>query len=72
MDEHLLKFVEAQVAAKEEWRRAQATNLTFPEKIRIVVELQKRRAPIMAQRGITTRVWRLDDDTPSSNPKGDE
>lgn len=68
MDDNILALVEAQLAAKEEWRRQRAASLSFPEKIRIVVELQKRRAPIMAQRGIATHVWRLDDAPPAATP----
>lgn len=49
-------------AAKAEYRRHRAASLSFPEKIRILVQLQKRRAPILKARGIVPRVWQLDDD----------
>ena len=42
--------------AKEERRRRPAA-LPWPEKVRIVVELQRRAAPILRQRGIEVRVW---------------
>lgn len=61
MDKHLLELAEEQFAAKEQWRRHRAAKLSFPEKIRIVAEMQRRRAPILAQRGISTRVWPFDE-----------
>lgn len=61
MDKHLLRLAEAQFAAKEQWRQHRAASLTFPEKVRIVAEMQRRRAPILAQRGLSTRVWPFDE-----------
>ena len=52
--------MEAQAREKEEWRRERA-RLPFPEKIRILVELQKRQAPILAARGKKSIVWDIED-----------
>ncbi len=41
-------------------RKRRAATLTFEEKIQILVRLQERRAPILAARGITQRIWQLD------------
>lgn len=48
--------IEEIAAAELEYRRRRAA-LSWPEKIRIVVELQKRQAPILARRGIKRGVW---------------
>jgi hypothetical protein len=48
--------------AKEERRRRQAA-LPNPEKVRIIVELQRRVAPIYRARGIKIRVWEIDEKT---------
>lgn len=45
-------------SAKKEHRQRRAA-LSFPEKIRILVELQKRRAPIVKLRGKTQRIWQV-------------
>jgi hypothetical protein len=45
--------------AKEEFRRRRAA-LPFHEKIRILVEMQKRRAPIVKLRGKVQRVWEIE------------
>ena len=47
--------------AKKKFRAYQAS-LSYPEKVRQVVEMQKRLVPIYARRGITIRPWRLDDE----------
>lgn len=47
--------------AKDAWR-AERARLPYPEKVRIVVRLQERRAPIVRARGETPRVWRLEDE----------
>lgn len=41
-------------------RRAELARLPYPDKVRIVVELQKMQAPILAARGIRVMVWELD------------
>lgn len=51
-------------------RRLRLVHLSYPEKVRIVVELQKMQAPILAARGIHVRIWDIDcsgaNDAPSS------
>ena len=39
--------------------RRQLADLPYPEKVRIVVELQKIAAPILKARGVTVSPWRL-------------
>jgi hypothetical protein len=46
------------IAAKEQ-RRHKLAALPFPEKVRIVVQLQRMAAPILRARGRPVRVWRL-------------
>ena len=48
------------VGGKESHRR-QLADLPYPEKVRIVVELQKIAAPILKARGLTVVPWRLND-----------
>ncbi len=55
MSEYIRRIAEA----KAEYRRRRAA-LPFPEKIRILVRLQQRRAPIVRARGGTTRIWKID------------
>ena len=50
------------IAAKEKRRRDLAT-LSFPEKVAIVVQLQKMVAPILLGRGRKVYVWQM----PASN-----
>jgi len=45
--------------AKEE-RRRQLAALSFPDKVRLVVQLQQMAAPILRTRGRDARVWNLD------------
>ncbi|MEO8197624.1 MAG: hypothetical protein ABI689_12995 [Thermoanaerobaculia bacterium] len=59
MDE-LRPEIAALFRAKEA-RRLRLAKLPFPEKVRIVVELQKMVAPLLRQRGRTVRVWDLDE-----------
>jgi hypothetical protein len=51
--------------SKERYRQRLAL-LSVPEKVRIIVELQERRAPILRMQGRKQIVWRLD--KPSVNP----
>ena len=46
------------IAAKQE-RRHKLAALPFPEKVRIVVQLQRMVAPVLRARGRPARVWRL-------------
>ncbi len=55
------KPLEEIIRAKEAWRIERA-RLSYPEKVRIVVRLQERRAPIVRARGGTPRVWRLENE----------
>ncbi len=50
--------------AQAAWRRERA-KLPFPENIRIVVEMRKRRAPILEARGLKQRVWQIEEDDPA-------
>jgi hypothetical protein len=49
------------IAAKQE-RRHKLAALPFPEKVRIVVQLQQMVAPVLRARGRPVRVWRLTGD----------
>jgi hypothetical protein len=51
------------IAAKEQRRRELAA-LSFVEKVRIVVQLQKMAAPVLRARGLPAHVWALDDSKP--------
>jgi|WetSurMetagenome_2_1015567.scaffolds.fasta_scaffold763929_1 hypothetical protein len=64
MDGHMTSIEEiAKAKAAERRRRAL---LPITEKIRILVRLQQRRAPILASRGVRQRIWRIDDGPPES------
>lgn len=68
-----IKSIEEIAREKDEWRRKQAA-LPWPEKIRIMIELQKRSAPLKRMRGLTPRIWELEDEPSSeteSNPPQD-
>ncbi len=52
----------AKIIESKERRRQRLANLSVPEKIRIIVELQKRRAPILRMRGKKQIIWLLDED----------
>ncbi len=47
--EHPSALVETQIRSKMEWRRKMGA-LPFREKVSIVIEMQRRLAPIIAQR----------------------
>lgn len=47
------------VAAKEQ-RRRRLAKLPFPDKVRMVVELQHMTAPILRARGWSVPVWQID------------
>jgi hypothetical protein len=47
------------VAAKEE-RRRNLARLTFSEKVKAVVQLQRMAAPLLWKRGRKVRVWEID------------
>ncbi len=50
---------------KEARRRRQAA-LPYPEKVRIIIEMQRRVAPIYRARGIHLNVWEIDEPDPNS------
>jgi hypothetical protein len=51
--------------ATREERRKQLAALPYPEKVRIVVQMQKMIAPILKARGIDVQVWDIGgEDTP--------
>lgn len=45
---------------RKETRRKALASLSFEEKVRIVVELQKIQAPILRSRGVEVKIWDLD------------
>lgn len=49
----------ARLIAAKERRRHKLAALPFPEKVRIVVQLQEMAAPLLRARGRPVRVWRL-------------
>ncbi|NUM52023.1 MAG: hypothetical protein HUU46_00115 [Candidatus Hydrogenedentes bacterium] len=55
--------IEKLFAAKER-RRKQLAALPYPEKVRIVVQMQKMIAPILKARGIDVHVWDIGDSKP--------
>lgn len=48
------------IVESKERRRQRLAHLSVPEKVRIIVELQKRRAPILRMRGKKQVIWRLE------------
>jgi len=58
-------LIDRLMAAKEQRRRKLAA-LPFPEKVRLVVKLQQIAAPLWRARGLTARVWSLENDQPGS------
>jgi hypothetical protein len=59
--EELDKMME-RIFAEKEARRHELAALPWPEKVRRVVEMQKRVAPILKARGIEIMVWDLSDE----------
>ncbi len=51
----------ARLIAAKERRRRELAALPFPEKVRIVVRMQKMVEPILRARGRPVHVWPLDD-----------
>jgi hypothetical protein len=49
----------AKALLRKEMRREALAALSFEEKVRIVVELQKIQTPILRSRGIKVKVWSL-------------
>jgi hypothetical protein len=49
----------ARLIAAKERRRQNLAALPFPEKVRIIVQMQRMVAPILRARGRSVRVWRL-------------
>ena len=47
------------VVGEKEQLRQNLRNLSFPEKVKIVVQLQKIAAPTMRARGIDVRPWKI-------------
>ena len=58
MDENHMKVAERPMG-KEAYRTKQR-KLSWPEKVRVVVELQKIAKPILAARGKSVTVWPVD------------
>jgi len=57
------------VGGKESHRR-QLADLPYPEKVRIVVELQKIAVPILKARGVKVVPWRLSDTPRTAKDQG--
>ncbi len=57
MDKGLIK--KAMSSGSKEEHRKRLRDLPFPEKVKIVVELQKIAAPAMKTRGINVRTWTI-------------
>lgn len=47
------------VVGEKEQHRQNLRDLSFPEKVKIVVQLQKIAAPAMRARGIDVRPWKI-------------
>lgn len=50
----------ARLVAAKEHRRQQLAALPFPDKVRMVVQLQHMAAPILRARGLSVREWQID------------
>jgi hypothetical protein len=50
----------ARLFAAHEERRRHLAALPFPEKVRMVVQMQRMVAPILRARGHAIRVWQID------------
>lgn len=50
----------ARLVAAKELRRRRLAALPFPDKVRVVVQLQHMTAPILRARGRSVRVWQID------------
>ena len=59
----------ARLIAAKELRRHKLAALPFPEKVRIVVELQRMAAPLLRSRGLPARIWQLPKPAASENPR---
>jgi hypothetical protein len=59
-DPYLPPEIARLIAAKERRRRELAA-LPFPEKVRIVVQMQNMVEPILRARGRPARVWEIDE-----------
>ena len=59
------------LAGGKEAHRRRLADLPYPEKVRIVVELQKIAAPILTARGVTASPWRLDEGKNAQRSSGE-
>ncbi len=57
MDNELTK--KSVIVGEKEDHRKKLRDLPFPEKVRIVVQLQKIAAPVMKARGIDVHPWKI-------------
>ncbi len=57
-------------AGGKEAHRRRLVDLPYPEKVRIVVELQRIAAPILKARGVMVSPWHLDEETDSQHSSG--
>jgi hypothetical protein len=58
-------LIDRLMAAKEQRRRKLAA-LPFPEKVRLVMKLQQMAAPLLRARGLSARVWSLENSQPGA------
>lgn len=49
------------IVAGHEARRLRLASLPFPEKVKLLVRLQRLAAPIQRARGVNVRAWHLDE-----------
>lgn len=56
----------ARIFAAKEARRRRLAALPYPEKVRIVVALQRMVAPVLRARGMQVIVWEMDPEPPAS------
>jgi len=55
-----LKVEAERLFTAKERRRRDLASLPFPQKVQIVVQLQRMAAPLFKKRGLDVRAWRLD------------
>ena len=60
-----------QLGSKPEYR-AMMRDLSMPEKVRVVVELQKIAAPILRARGREVYVWKLPDESADAKKENEQ
>lgn len=64
-----MSTIEKMLVSKERHRKRLA-QLSVPEKVRIIVQMQERRAPILRMRGKKQIIWRLDPEPKNTDHQG--